>query len=155
MHHLARIQQIFNRHRHNRAWYGPTIGQLIEQVSAEKAMSRQPGGHSVWQILRHSILWRNIVCAALDGEPYSLPSDEQNWPEISELSEEAWGEACAEYHRSNEAIALLIAKLSEDKLDTYVDGQKFTVSEALHGILEHEAYHAGQIAILVQFLDRR
>lgn len=155
MNHLARIQQNFERHRRNRAWYGPTIGQLIDKVTAETAVTAVPGGHSIWQILLHATLWREIVRNALDGEPYTMPSEEQNWPVLEDQSEAAWEKARTDFHRSNDAFALLISMLNEEKLDAIVDDQKFTVSEAIHGIFEHDAYHAGQIAILIASCDVR
>lgn len=155
MNHVARIQQNFERYRRNRAWYGPTIGQLVDKVSAEKAGAAVPGGHSIWQILLHATLWREIVRKALDGEPYTMPSEEQNWSVPEDQSEAAWERARADFHRSNDAFAMLISMLNEDKLDALVADQKFTVSEAIHGIFEHDAYHAGQIAILIASSDAR
>ncbi len=41
-----------------------------------------------------------------------------------------------------------MARLSVDDLDKVVAGRDYTMYVMLHGVIQHNLYHAGQIAVL-------
>jgi hypothetical protein len=64
------------------------------------------------------------------------------------MEEAAWRklvEGCAASHRRLAEAARL---LSPDRLAARVPGRKVTFEDMLRGVVEHAAYHGGQIAIL-------
>jgi hypothetical protein len=54
-------------------------------------------------------------------------------------------ESCTASHR---ALAEAARLLSPDRLAAIVPGRKQTMEDMLRGVVEHAAYHGGQIAIL-------
>jgi hypothetical protein len=57
-----------------------------------------------------------------------------------------------EAHRE---LAAEVAKLGDSDLIGRVPGKDHTVLTMVHGIVEHDAYHGGQIAILTRALEKR
>jgi len=41
-----------------------------------------------------------------------------------------------------------IAKLDDEKLKEKAAGQEYSIYFMLHGVIQHDLYHAGQIALL-------
>jgi hypothetical protein len=50
--------------------------------------------------------------------------------------------------RAHDALVKMVAALPESRLRERVPGKKYDFYLMLHGVAQHELYHAGQIAIL-------
>lgn len=117
----------------------------IEGLSASQASWQPPanGGaskrHSIWQIVLHMCLWREHWLRKLNGQ--TTPKDvleRENFPEITDTSEGAWGAARVRFIESQKQIGAALASSA-------------TTSEQFEGIahfLPHDAYHFGQINYL-------
>jgi uncharacterized damage-inducible protein DinB len=94
-------------------------------------------------------VWENVVRRRLEGDRaeinISLPDD---WPPAEDRSEAAWEQAKASLDRSHEALREAIARVPESRLNEPILEGMSTVYETLHGAIQHDLYHAGQIAIL-------
>jgi uncharacterized damage-inducible protein DinB len=131
------------------AWHGPAVAEALAGVDAAGA-ARRPlaGAHSIWEIVRHLTLWNEVPRRRIDGERLvDLPS-ERDWPKVAEISEPAWQAAKAALEESHAALHARVRDLSDGQLDEPVAGSDPTVRGMILGVLQHNAYHAGQIAIL-------
>ncbi len=65
-------------------WQPPLSGALRSLTAAEAAWKPAPARHSIWQIVRHLILWKRAVLQAWDGDP---PDGHQivaaDWQEVA------------------------------------------------------------------------
>lgn len=130
-------------------WYGPTMLQNLEGIDAAFAAGRPiPDAHSIWEIVRHVTGWINVVINTLDGQPYAVLPPEQDWPEISADDEAAWQGALGILESSHRAVCDAVAEFPEARLAETVDGQEFTYSFMINGLIQHNLYHNGQIGIL-------
>ena len=59
-----------------------------------------------------------------------------------------WREAVAKVKRTHDELVETVATLTESRLRDQVPGKRYDFYHMLHGIAQHELYHAGQIAIL-------
>ena len=50
--------------------------------------------------------------------------------------------------RTHDRLVRTVAGLSESRLGDRVPGKRYDFYHMLHGIAQHELYHAGQIAVL-------
>jgi len=133
-------------------WHGPAIGELLADVSAAEASARPAAGaHGIAELLRHIVFWCDDSLARFAGAGTVLPEPGEgvDWPVVSPgMEEAAWRklvEGCAASHRRLAEAARL---LSPDRLAARVPGRKVTFEDMLRGVVEHAAYHGGQIAIL-------
>jgi uncharacterized damage-inducible protein DinB len=132
------------------AWHGPSLQELLSDVSATQAASRPlPGAHSIWELVLHIAAWEGVVLRRLEGEV--IPSNvtaEEDWPPVGDTSEAAWQGALASLAGGNKRLRDALRKLDDADLDRVVAGQQYTVYFMLHGAIQHDLYHAGQIALL-------
>ena len=145
---IARIADQLRRAQQGDAWHGPSLREVLDGVSAERAAARPvPGAHTIWEIVLHVAAWRSIVARRLRGEGVEDVSPDQDWPPVRDTKVAAWHEARAGLERAHEVVLQAIAELDDSRLaDKTPAGTTFY--ELLHGVVQHDVYHAGQIAIL-------
>src|SRR5256885_1165006 len=73
-------------------------------------------------------------------------------PPADERSEAAWDQAKAALDRGHQALVEAIANVAESRLDEPIFEGMSTVYVTLHGVIQHDLYHAGQIAMLKKAL---
>lgn len=130
------------------AWHGPALRQVLRGVTAKQAAARPiPGAHSIWELVLHITAWTLAIRRRALGEAVEL-SPRQNFPPVGKATPAAWRktqQALAAAHRQLERT---VARLPEARLSKTVPGRKHTVYFMLHGMVQHDLYHAGQIALL-------
>lgn len=145
---VARILDQLDRGFAGEAWHGPALQELLDGVSAEDA-SKHPvsGAHSVWELVNHIAAWNLIVRHRVAGESVEV-TPEMDWPPVWEISEVAWTRALDHVKESRDLLRGTIQQLRDEQLNQQVLGEKYSIYVMLHGLVQHDLYHAGQIAIL-------
>ncbi len=152
MNEVKRILDQMDRAFTGDAWHGPPLMQLLNGVSAEDA-SKHPvrGAHSIWEIVHHISAWNSVVNRRLGGEDVTI-THEHDWPPVWEVNEVAWKHALDALSESRARLRKSVAALKDSELDHPPAGTKESRYVTLHGIVQHDLYHAGQIAILKKTL---
>lgn len=130
------------------AWHGPALMEILGGVNARTAAARPiPGAHSIWELVLHISAWERVVTRRLRGETVS-PTDKEDFPAVSDVSENAWREALNTLHRNHDELIKTVSVLSDSQLRDPVPGKSHDVLFMLLGAVQHAAYHGGQIALL-------
>jgi|ERR1700693_24704 uncharacterized damage-inducible protein DinB len=130
------------------AWHGPALLELLEGMDATAAAARPlPDVHSIWELVLHIAAWDGAGCRRLAGEKCQ-PEGAANFPLVPRPTEAAWRKAVAHAKHTHNVLVKTVAGLPESRLWERVPGKKYDFYFMLHGIAQHELYHAGQIAIL-------
>ena len=146
---IQRIEDQLRRAFEGNAWHGPAVRELLAGVTAAQAAGRPlPNAHSIWEIALHIATWERVVRQRMQGETIVDLPPEQDWPPVRDASEAAWRRAIEELERANHDLRETIAQANEARLNETVAGKDHTVYVMLHGLIQHDLYHAGQIAIL-------
>jgi uncharacterized damage-inducible protein DinB len=138
----------------NRAWGGPSwtgvdIRPLLDGLTDEQARAHPlPGVHSIIELVAHMTATMDLVTYRLPGNPKELTSEE-DWRDVSQLR---WTDAIEEMENAESRLSDAIARLSVDDLDRIVAGRDYTTYVMLHGVIEHNLYHSGQVSILKKVL---
>jgi uncharacterized damage-inducible protein DinB len=136
-------------------WHGPSLADLVGDVTAQQASERPvPKAHTIWELVLHMTAWNEIARERLVGSAKGDPTPEEDWPPVRDSSAEAWRTAVERLKEAHRELAEDVAKLSDADLIGRVPGKDHTVLTMLHGIVEHDAYHGGQIALLKKALLR-
>jgi uncharacterized damage-inducible protein DinB len=144
----SRIADQLRRAFGGSAWHGPAVLELLADVDAATAAAKPlPGGHSIWELVLHIAAWDGAVRRRIGGTKPQL-SKSQDFPRVPKPTEAAWREAVAKLKRAHDALVKTVADLPESRLSERVPGKKYDFWFMLHGVVQHELYHAGQIAIL-------
>jgi uncharacterized damage-inducible protein DinB len=130
------------------AWHGPALLEILADVDAAAATARPIANvHSIWELVLHIAVWDRSGLVRLGGEKYQ-PTGDDNFPLVAKASEAAWHKAVAETKRTHEKLVKTVAALPDARLWDRVPGKRYDFYHLLHGIAQHELYHAGQIAVL-------
>jgi uncharacterized damage-inducible protein DinB len=136
-------------------WHGSPLKHILDGVTADQAGARRvAGAHSIWELVLHITAWKGEVRRRLSGAAASDP-EEGDWPEVGEPSAARWKAALARLEQTHRALIAAVRQFPESRLaepsnDTRNNALGTGVSYyvLLHGIVQHDVYHAGQIAIL-------
>ncbi len=151
---IERILDQLKRAYEGGAWHGPSVREVIAGVTAAQAHARPlANAHSIWELAQHISVWEGAACRRLEGDRAAIDiSSPDDWPPADDDSEAAWEQAKAALDRGHEALRQAIARVEESRLDEPVLEGMSTVYVTLHGAIQHDLYHAGQIAILKKAL---
>ncbi len=131
------------------AWHGPSLRELLADVTAAQAAQQPlPDAHSIWELVNHIRAWESIVNRRAQGETVSTVPDELNFPPVTDSSESAWQAALQQLDETNRALRATIQQLDDAKLNEMAPGKTHPLYFELHGALQHTLYHAGQLALL-------
>ena len=144
-----RINSQLKRAYQGPAWHGPSLRELLDCVTAEQAAARPiVGAHSIWELVNHIIAWEQISKRRLEGDPVSDVPDKVNFPPVADASEQAWQKTLESLAASNQSLRDSIKQIDDGKLEEMAAGQSYSNYAMLHGVIQHDLYHAGQIALL-------
>lgn len=130
-------------------WHGSALADLVTDVTAPQAAERAiPGAHTIWELVLHVTAWTEIARERLIGSANADPTPEEDWPPVRDTSADAWRAALERLKEAHRELAADVAKLGDSDLIGRVPGKDHAVLTMVHGIIEHAAYHGGQIAIL-------
>lgn len=148
MNEIERIVDQLKRAFEGEAWHGPAVLEILEGITAQQAAARPVNGvHSIWELVLHIEAWERAVLSRLQGNRAEL-SAEEDWPVVAETSDEAWERTRKKLKRGNDELRLAISHLDESRLHEPILEGMPSVYGNLHGVIQHDLYHAGQIAML-------
>lgn len=144
---VARIQDQMRRAFNGKAWHGLPLRDLVEDLTARQAAARPiRGAHTIWELVLHVLTWREVVTRRILGEPYRTLSASEDWKSMPRVSPAAWKQTLADLDRSQKLLLAATGTLTDRRLTRTVTGAPYDFDVMLHGIVQHDLYHAGQIA---------
>lgn len=153
---LDRIRDQFRRAFEGEAWHGPSVLALLDGVTAQQAAAHPiPGAHSIWELTLHIAAWERACLRRLNGDPAQL-TDAEDWEPVNDTSDAAWQTTKQHLIDNHRELLDAISRVDESRLNEsiYVDPSIpfSSVYVTLHGVVQHDLYHAGQIAIVKKAL---
>jgi uncharacterized damage-inducible protein DinB len=130
-------------------WHGAALDDLLKDVTHEQAAARPiAGAHTIWEIVLHVTAWAEIARARIHGERTADATAAEDWPPVGPAGAAEWRAVLERLGEAHRALATDVRRLDDAALDAKVPGLDYTVSNLLHGVIEHGTYHGGQIALL-------
>ncbi|HVP54817.1 MAG TPA: DinB family protein [Candidatus Eisenbacteria bacterium] len=153
----ARIADQLLRAFQGAAWHGDSLLEILDGVTAAQACAHPiKHAHSIWELVLHIAAWDGAARRRMAGEAVVL-SDDQNFPPVKDTSEGAWQRALENAKKAHSQLVEAVAAFPEARLNEKVPGKPKEADwhnfyYMLHGVVQHELYHAGQIALLKKAL---
>jgi uncharacterized damage-inducible protein DinB len=144
-----RILKQYDMVMHGNAWHGDPVWQILDGISAECAAQRPVAdAHTIWEIVMHMMFWeKDVAKRRLCGLPAGL-DETLNFPPMPPATEANWQKTLAEFRASNQELREAMSKLDAGRMDELSAAGKRTFYDEAHGVIQHNVYHAGQIALL-------
>lgn len=150
----SRIADQLRRAFDGSAWHGPGLMELLDDVDAAAAAAKPLNEvHSIWELVLHIAVWDDAGLRRLAGQKWQ-PTGDLNFPPATKSTEAAWRKAVVQTKRTHDKLVATVATLPDSRLGDRVPGKRYDFYHMLHGIAQHELYHAGQIAILKKAATR-
>lgn len=133
------LKKSFNGH----AWHGPSVMEVLSDIRAKEASSRlSENTHSIEELVLHMAAWRNFVVNKLKGEEFEM-TDPLNFPKP-----DPWEKTLSRIKQSQDELLDALRSFPENKLVEKVPGREYDFYTLLHGIIQHDIYHTGQIMLI-------
>jgi len=148
MNEIVRIEDQLRRSIEGEAWHGPSINELLQDVTAGEAAAKPiTHANSIWEILLHVISTQEIVLERLAGKP-ATDYGENDWPPVRNESSAAWSSALRSLSDTSARLRNAVLELEARHLDEPIVEGFSSVYVTVHGTVQHNLYHGGQIALL-------
>jgi uncharacterized damage-inducible protein DinB len=130
------------------AWHGDPLMKILEGVTAKQAAAHPiSSAHSIWELVNHIRAWRPAAQARLTGKVTELSPD-QDWPPVTDTSDSAWRNCLSDLQHRHAEFMKEVRSFPEANLEERAPNRDHSYYVMLHGMVQHDLYHAGQIAIL-------
>jgi uncharacterized damage-inducible protein DinB len=143
-----RILDLLDRAHRARAWHGPALQETLAGVTAAQAAKRVVRqAHTIWELVEHLTTWNDAVALRLEGGKPDVTPD-RNFPRTPRPTPAAWRAALRRLAASQRRFRAAVAGFPEARLGRVRPGTQTTWYVLIHGQVQHQLYHAGQIAML-------
>jgi uncharacterized damage-inducible protein DinB len=154
-----RVLDQLNRMYAGNAWHGPSLTEALADVSAAQAAARPlAGGHTIFELTHHVAAWIGEVHDRLSGKAPGSPADGDFPPPDERVDDAAWRRVRERLEIRHRALMQAVGRFDPSRLDQPVDPAKAedggTFYQLLHGLVQHNAYHAGQMMLLKRGMGR-
>ena len=145
---LPRIINMFQNTFDGAAWHGTSIMRVLEKITSEQAFQPSEQIHRICELVQHITAWRIFALKRLEGDDHYEISQKENWKTFINQDEAAWEEIKADLAESQKKIISALEKISDERLNDEVAGKAYNYYTLIHGVIQHDLYHLGEIALL-------
>lgn len=136
-------------------WFGSALKFILEDIPYEQAVQKiNPNVHSIAEIVVHVCAWIEEVTSRLEGNEPREP-ERGDWIDTDNFTEADWNKIVEEFFTAHARLIEKVKIFPFEKFEEKVGkernrelGSGFTYREMLVGLMEHNIYHGGQIALL-------
>ncbi len=147
-----RISNLYQSIYNGNPWLEVTLANTLKDVTAEQAYRKiNPKLNTIWEIVNHLIQWRRNILRRVHGETITTP-DHNYFVPIIDPSEAAWEQSLQNLEKSQELWNASLSNLEEADFEKIDPNNNHSFYEDIHGIIQHDVYHLGQIVILKKLL---
>jgi uncharacterized damage-inducible protein DinB len=151
---ISELKKAFN----GDAWHGGNLMQQLNFVKPENAFQHFiPNAHSVAELVLHITAWTDEVNSRLLGAVAKEPAA-GDWPMPNSYTIKEWEKIVFDCKTSNEELIRVCEGFSNADWNAQVKderdrelGSGVTNAELINGLIQHHAYHSGQIGLLLKF----
>ncbi len=154
---LIRIIDLLNvSYESEEAWHGPSVVETLRGVTPDMAGRRlTPNTHTIAELVFHITSWRIFTVKKMQGDgEFDILTPEKNFGSFpGKIDDFEWEALQMELSLSQEELVNELDKRDDDEfLEDIVPGRDYTYYDLLHGIINHDVYHSGQVMILKKSL---
>ena len=147
-----RIQRLMNALYNGEPWIDVNILDTLSAIDPTNAAKQiAPERNSIWQTVNHLISWRQTVLQRLQGELATTP-DDNYMRDVKDTSDAAWQQTLQQLEETQQQWNSFLNNTDDTGLDKKYPASPYDHYDIIHGIIQHDAYHLGQIVLLTKLL---
>ena len=140
---IGQLQEVFD----GSPWYGDSLKDKLQVIRKE---AKEPVDlNKVASYVQHLINWRQFVIKKLTGDAAFdiVLNTEADWANITIKQYKDWDQLLEELTHSQQQLISHIEKVSDEEMRSQIPGKNYGFEHMVHGLVQHEVYHTGQIAV--------
>lgn len=142
-----RIREQLRRSLEGEAWHGPALLEILEGVDAGMAAVRPlPEVHTIEELVLHVTTWMRVVRERVEGRWREVGPDEDFPPPSGTPA--GWKRSRNELRSAAASLDRAVERCAPEALHARLPHGGHTLVAMLDGVIQHNLYHAGQMAIL-------
>lgn len=149
---MKRITKLLDDIYGGSPWIDVNLLDTLKNLTAEQAARKvAPQWNTIWEIINHLINWRLNVLQRIQDKTIASPADNYFAP-VREVSDEAWLNTLDKLEDSQEQWRLALKKFKKKDLEKNYPANDMSYYDHIQGIVQHDAYHLGQIVLLAKVI---
>lgn len=136
-------------------WYGENFRNKIDGLTETQAFERPVARvHTVAELVSHLTAWRCSNIGKLKGQPTGLTMESpENWKDNELLKQEGWEPLKKAFYKTAEELVRLMEERDDAFLEETYNGNDHDWRSLFEGLIQHDIYHLGQIAITIKLME--
>lgn len=136
-------------------WHGRSIKSLLSEVRPDVGLKKpNAASHSIVELVYHMVTWRDFTISRLraeEGKDMKYYED-NDWRTLDLTDSQTWEKGLQLLEESQQRLLSVLEEFQDSILSEKVDERKYNFKVLLYGVVQHDAYHAGQIAYVTKLL---
>jgi len=137
------------------AWHGSSIVEILNIITVRQAFQSSEHIHRICELVQHITAWRIFAIKRLEGDQHYDVSQNENWKAFSIKDKRSWETVKSDLEQSQFDLIKALEKISDDLLIEEVDGKAYDYYTLIHGVIQHDLYHLGEIALLARLTNQK
>ncbi len=152
---LERIIAEFKDTLDGEPWFGQSVYALLRSVDSSYASVKpNENSHSLVELIYHMQTWAEFTLKRIEKDTINdlAAFEKLDWREIDPQIH-GWEEGLSAFIATNQQILDQLATRDDAFLAEKVDYREYDFRYLLTGIIQHNIYHAGQVAYIKKLLE--
>jgi uncharacterized damage-inducible protein DinB len=151
---ISNLKEVYN----GKPWYGNSVMTVLRDIPFNKVHLKPIDSlHSIIELTEHIITWRVFVIKKIQGDKeYSVKlNSKEDWSDNREVSVAEWQDVLQRLENSQQELLQLLESRNDEFLSSIVltkSNTNFDFEFFLNGVIQHDIYHIGQIALVKKLL---
>lgn len=147
-----RIISLFEKLYDGNPWIDVNIIDTLQGISSQQASVRiLDKSNTIWEIVNHMISWRQNVLKRLQGKMIKTPQHNYFEP-VKDKSGSAWLKTIEKFADTEINWLEFLRDFKANNFSNIYSNNGLTYYEHIHGIIQHDAYHLGQIRLIITLM---
>jgi uncharacterized damage-inducible protein DinB len=143
------VKALYNGH----PWLDVNMVDNLSKLTWQQAGRKlHPRLNTIWEIVDHMVGWRMNVLQRVQGAVIQTPANNYFAP-VTKQSKADWTATLERFQVSQDAWIDFLERSDDDILEKTYPVNQMSFYEQIQGIIQHDAYHLGQIVLLVKLLE--
>lgn len=152
---VSNIIELVNASFHGGSWHGPSVLEVTKGISPKVAAHKAGDVHRIAELIYHITSWKIFAVKRLQGDAdYNIEDDKKNWGNFNVIDQFELETLMMELSLAHDELIKELEKKFDDDLFEIVPGSEYTYFTLLNGIIHHDLYHTGQMAVLKKIASK-
>ena len=138
-------------------WYGISLMKKLGSIEVAAVNQQINGSNSIARLILHMIQWRKFALEKLAGnEQFDIMlNSPEDWPTVTITSEQQWNDIVDTLRSTQSQLLQELGQRSDEYFEELTPGKSYTNFALYHGIVQHDIYHLGQVAMLHKQIENQ